>query len=187
MFCNLKCESVSLLFHLHFSSHLFLFTDQSGFFLDMYVHNNLPGFLLGDLPFPTKDLSTSPLEADIQVTPELFTVSLLFLSLYLFFLLFKCLSLKFVIWDQRKASPFPTPHQRLLFLLDNSKEWSEKTRAGWAALSYEHQGSRWSEAIFFSPPWSTAILMCSSYIKDKSCCSVHKREKKKKKIKNYHI
>lgn len=97
MFCNLKCESVSLLFHLHFSRRLFIFIDQSGSFLDMYVHNNLPGFLLGDLPLPIKDSSTSPLEADIQVTAELFSVSLLFLSLYLFFLLFKCLSLKFVI------------------------------------------------------------------------------------------
>ena len=135
---------------LHFSRHLFIFIDQSGSFLDTYVHNNLPGFLLGDLPFPTKDSSTSPPEADIQVTAELFGVSLLFLSLYLFFLLFKCLSLKFVIWDQRKASPFPTHHQRLLFLLDNSKEWSEETRAGWGSLEIwaPGEGMKWGHSYF---------------------------------------
>ena len=150
MFCNLKCESVSLLFHLNFSRRLFIFIDQSGSFLDMYVHNNLPGFLLGDLPLPIKDSSTSPLEADIQVTAELFSVSLLFLSLYLFFLLFKCLSLKFVIWDQRKASPFPTPQQRLLFLLDNSTEWREKTRAGWCSpeIWAPGEGMKWGRFYF---------------------------------------
>ena len=186
MFCNLKCESVSLLFHLHFSRHLLYlrYVSSALFLTHMFTTICLAFswviclFLQRTrLPVLLKQIYRWQLSCSVSHCCSFLYICFSFsLNVYLW-------SLSSEIKERPPPSLLTT--NVCCFSWITPRSGVRRLEQDGAALRYEHQERGWSGAILISPPWSTAILMCSSYIKDKSCCSVHKR--KKKKIKNCHI
>lgn len=165
-FSNLKCETVSLYCLICISLGIFfIFIDQSGFFFDLFVCNCCPFFYWvvrffiprTRAPVLLKQIQRRQLNCSISCHCSLFSICFSFLLNDYF------LSLSSEMKEGPPPCQLPPP--------PGCGEYQKPVRVQDAApASPERQDSGPSKAISVFSAQLAALLMCSAFIEDESCC-----------------